>query len=132
MIKRAQDSGWSTVPEDQYKNEPGTWMDVTRQVLFSSSNSAFETRYFNIAAGGYSSFERHQHEHCVIVLDGSGRVRLGNEWHEISARDVIHVEPGQPHQFLADSASSLGILCIVNRDRDRPELLGNDSPDRTS
>ncbi|MBL8048807.1 MAG: cupin domain-containing protein [Chthonomonas sp.] len=131
MIKRAEERGWEGVPTDEYKNEPGTWMNVTREVLFNSPESGFETRYFRLDAGGYSSFERHQHEHCVVVLDGAGEVRLDNTWHQIGPRDVIHVMPGQPHQFRAGE-HALGILCIVDRHRDRPELLGNDPNDRTS
>lgn len=131
MIRRANGPSWEGVEATLYKNEPGTWMDVSRRVLFSTPDSTFETRFFLIEAGGYSSFERHQHEHCVVVLSGSGRVRLGDEWHDIGTHDLVHVEPNTPHQFRAD-LEPLGILCIVDRHRDAPELLGNSSADHTS
>lgn len=106
-----------------YKNEPGTWMDVSRHVLFDSENCAFQTRYFEISMGGYTSFEKHAHEHCVVVLHGSGRVRLGDQWHDLEPGDVVGVESWTPHQFAAATNSTLGILCIVDRERDRPVLL---------
>ena len=132
MLHKASGSEWEGVSRESYKDEPGTWMQVTRQRLFASENSPFETRIFRIEAGGYSSFEHHQHEHCVIVLSGQGKVRLGEHWHEISARDLIHVEPNQPHQFCASSKQSMEIICIVSRDRDRPVLLGNETAPETS
>ena len=124
MIRRWHGSGWSETEIEKYKNEPGTWMDVDRQILFDSESSQFQTRYFEIAPGGYSSFEEHEHEHCVMVLRGSGQVRLNDAWQEIQFRDVVHVGPHVPHQFKNDGDEPFGILCIVDRVRDRPTLLG--------
>jgi len=106
-------------------------MDVDRHVVFDSSSSQFQTRYFEIAPGGYSSFEQHGHEHCVVVLTGTGQVRLGDAWHELAERDVVHVGPNVPHQFRNVAAAPFGILCIVDRDRDRPILLST-LPDEQS
>lgn len=106
-------------------------MDVTRTVLFDSENSTFQTRYFELAPGGYSSHEQHQHEHCVVVLRGSGRVRLGETWSEIGPNDVIHVGPGVPHQFEAP-LETMGILCIVDRVRDPAVPIQNQTATETS
>lgn len=125
MIHKSNNKTWPTVDLTTYKNDPGTWQDVSRRVLFSSPNSLFETRYFELAPEGYSSHEHHQHEHCVVVLQGEGEVLLDNDWHTISEGDVIHVSPHQPHQFRNPSSEPFGILCIVNRERDVPQLLGN-------
>ncbi len=121
-------SGWEGVEVTSYKNEPGTWMHVTRQVLFSSDASQFEVRFFEVAPGGYTSYERHQHEHCVLILSGRGRVRIGDTWSEICAETLVRIHSGTPHQFAADDGTPMGILCIVDRQRDVPELLGNESP----
>jgi quercetin dioxygenase-like cupin family protein len=106
-------------------------MDVTRTVLFDSETSKFQTRYFELSPGGYSSFEQHQHEHCVVVLKGKGRVRLGDQWSEIGPNDVIHVGPGIPHQFEAQD-ETLGILCIVDRERDPAIPIQNLASSETS
>jgi quercetin dioxygenase-like cupin family protein len=113
------------IPVTSYKNEPGTWVDVTRRVL-SAGEAAFEARYFEVGANGYTSFEKHQHEHFVVVLTGSGRVRLDGNWFEISDHDVIRIGSGIPHQFHNDRAKPLGFLCVVDRQRDRPILLEDD------
>ncbi len=120
MIKRRQADTWTDTTVDIYKDEPGTWMQVTKQVLFESDQSSFQTRYFEIAPGGYSSHEKHEHEHCVLVLKGEGEVLLGEEWHKVGLQDVVHVRPMQPHQFVNKGTEPFGILCIVDKDRDRP------------
>jgi mannose-6-phosphate isomerase-like protein (cupin superfamily) len=83
----------------------------------------FEARCFEIEPRGFTSFERHAHTHFVLILSGSGRVRLGDDWHPIGPLDVVRVDPFQPHSFANNGSVPLRILCVVDRDRDRPELL---------
>ncbi len=101
-------------------------MDVSRRVLFSTPNSQFESRVFDLRPGGYSSLEKHEHEHCVMILDGGGTVVLDGDEQGVSAMDVVHVRPWQVHQFKA-GPDGLKILCVVDRVRDVPVLLENES-----
>lgn len=126
MIEKGVGLEWPGVEKTTYKNEEGQWQDVSRRVLFSSEASKFETRYFEIEPGGYTSHEKHQHEHCVVVMRGSGRVLLNGIWQNLALGDVVHVGPMVAHQFMNQSDESFGILCIVDKDRDRPILLGNE------
>ena len=126
-ICRRTEAGWEGIVPTTYKNEPGTWVDVARHVLFDSPDSQFQVRYFEIAPNGYSSFEMHQHEHCVVVIRGSGQVRLGDVWREIGEGDLVRVLSETPHQFRSEG-ETLGILCIVDAKRDAPRLLGNSEP----
>ncbi|MBX3118421.1 MAG: cupin domain-containing protein [Fimbriimonadaceae bacterium] len=112
-----------------YKDEPGTWVGVTRRNLSEAADAQFEVRYFEIAPDGYTSFEKHEHEHCVIVLRGIGEVRLGDNWTQVTEQDVVRVSGGEPHQFRNRNREPFGILCIVNRERDRPVLLEDGSKD---
>jgi quercetin dioxygenase-like cupin family protein len=132
VIQRFRDWTWEGVDCDSYKDEPGTWMTVARQNLSERCEGAFEVRYFEVAPGGYTSFERHEHEHCVIVLRGSGRVRLDNEWHSLEPHDVVRVVGGTPHQFQNPHGEPFGILCVVDKERDRPVLLDSEGAPRTS
>lgn len=131
-IHRSEGFSYPEVEMTTYKDEPGTWVAVTRRVLHPDAGTKFETRYFEVAPGGYTSYERHGHEHMVVVLRGTGRVRLGNEWSDIASGDVVRVSSGTPHQFVNDGEDSFGILCIVDRERDRPVLLNNDGSPRAS
>lgn len=82
----------------------------------------FITRYFEIQPGGYSTMERHQDPHVVVVLRGRGRVLLGDKSYEIGPYDCVYVSLKAYHQFQATGDEPLGFLCTVDRIRDRPEL----------
>jgi quercetin dioxygenase-like cupin family protein len=96
--------------------------DVTRQVLIGDEDLACELRYFEIAAGGHSTLERHGHSHGVMVLTGRGACLVGREVHPVGPHDLVRIPPWTWHQLRADPDSPLGFLCMVNRDRDRPVL----------
>ncbi len=132
MILRHGQSGWEGVPVTNYKDEPGTWVGVSRRVFTEGLCCSFEARCFELSPGGFTSFERHRHTHFVLVLSGSGRVRLGNEWHTIGPMDVVLVGPEQPHRFQNDGREPLRILCVVDRERDRPVLLDPDQASEAS
>ncbi|TAM59368.1 cupin domain-containing protein [bacterium] len=84
-----------------------------------------QVRHFDVAPGGYSSLERHQHEHYVIISHGSGTAVVGREAHQVHEGDVIYVPAGTAHQFIcaAGAAAPLGFYCVVSAERDRPRLL---------
>ena len=98
--------------------------DVTRQVLFDDATLDCQLRYFEVAPGGWSTLERHQHVHAVLVL--RGRRPLPGRRPGLRPRPP---RPGQRpaatwHQFRAGEDEPLGFLCLVNADRDRPQLPG--------
>ncbi|MDX2066196.1 MAG: cupin domain-containing protein [Fimbriimonadaceae bacterium] len=130
MIYRSADFAYPQLERTTYKDEPGTWVAVSRRLLAPESQTAFETRYFEIAPHGYTSYERHAHEHVVVVLRGAGEAQLGQTWAPVKEGDVVHVQPHVPHQFRNPHAEPFGILCVVNRDRDRPVLLNDDGTPR--
>lgn len=114
---------WEGVELLRYKDEGSApFRDITRQVLFAPPDQASELRYFEIAPGGYSTLERHEHTHAVLILRGRGTVRLGDEIHEIAERDLVTVDPLTWHQFYAAADCALGFLCLVSKERDRPQL----------
>ena len=123
--------GWEGITARPYKRLDGTWSGVTRQLLAggAQSSSSFELRYFELAPGGRSSHERHQHEHAVVVLRGEGEVLLGDAVHPLRAGDFVRVAPGDPHQFRNTGEEPLGFLCVVDAERDRPvPVSGDETP----
>src|SRR2546426_12694657 len=78
---------WAGVPMREYKTGDVPYRDVTRQTLLGEGAGeepfSFVTRYFEIQPGGYSTFERHQHPHAVVVIRGKGRVTLGGTSYDI-------------------------------------------------
>jgi len=121
------DFRWQDIDRLRYKDEGSApFKDVTRQVLFAQPDQASELRYFEIAAGGYSTLERHEHTHAVLILRGRGEVRIGDEQHALNERDLVTIDPLTWHQFHAAADSALGFLCLVRRERDRPQLPSAD------
>ncbi len=123
-VIRARAFRWDGVPVTAYKESGALFRDVTRQTLLGEGAGedglSFLTRYFEVQPGGWSTLERHEHPHTVVVLRGRGRVVLGDVTHDIAPYDVVYVAPGAVHQFRATTDEPLGFLCIVDRERDRP------------
>src|SRR5262245_16287555 len=76
---------WEGVPVIEYKQPADHHCGVIRTVLVGASGekTAFHVRYFEIAPGGYTTLERHEHEHVVVVLRGQGTVNLGKDTYPI-------------------------------------------------
>jgi mannose-6-phosphate isomerase-like protein (cupin superfamily) len=114
---------WEGVEVLAYKQEGAApFRDVTRQVLFDDSSLAAQLRYFEVAPGGWTTLERHEHVHNVMVIRGRGRCLVGEEAWDIAQNDLVSVPPMTWHQFRAAPDEPLGFLCLVNRERDRPQL----------
>lgn len=132
MIQRAGQYEWPEIEIKEYKDRPDTFLNVSRRTFFEPNSAKFQVRYFEVGPGGFTSFEQHEHEHCVMVIRGKGKVRLGHEWSELNLHDSVYVGPMVPHQFRNEGDEPFGILCVVDRDRDRPTLLDSEANPRTS
>ncbi len=126
-VIRCRDYRWQGVELKAYKQEQAPYQDVTRQTLLGEGPGEdalqFITRYFEVLPGGYSTLELHQHPHSVIILRGTGHVLLGNDTHAVAPFDCVYVAPGTKHQFRATGDEPLGFLCVVDRLRDRPQVV---------
>lgn len=112
--------GVNTVPYKQ--DDRALFKSITRQVLFADPQLHAELRYFEIEPGGYSTLERHEHMHAVLILRGQGHCLVGKEVRAVELRDLITVPPLTWHQFRASADEPLGFLCMVNAVRDKPQL----------
>ncbi|QQE10476.1 hypothetical protein JD969_13305 [Planctomycetota bacterium] len=127
-VLRCEDWYWSGREVSEYKAAGGDlpFEKVARQELIGKfgEKTQFDLRYFEIGLGGYSSEEKHVHEHVIIVVRGKGRLRLdgGEKVEELGVMDVAYVEPGRVHQLVCDEEEGepFGFFCIVDHERDRP------------
>lgn len=118
---------WDDVDLLRYKQEgEAPFRDVTRQVLFDGGAIAAQLRYFEVAPGGHTTLERHEHVHHVMVIRGRGRCLVGDAVHELGMHDLVRVPPMTWHQFHAAADEPLGFLCLVPSERDRPQLPDDD------
>ncbi|MEQ8195673.1 MAG: cupin domain-containing protein [Rhodospirillales bacterium] len=121
------DFRWEGVEQLAYKEEgEAPFKAVTRQVLFRDPDLKCELRYFEVAPGGHTTLERHEHIHAVMILRGAGQCLVGDDVREVKERDLVTVPPLTWHQLRAGGDQPLGFLCMVNAERDRPQLPGED------
>ncbi len=123
-LRRAAGPGaWEEVAVVAYKEDATTpFKAVTRQVLFADAALGCELRYFEVAPSGHSTLERHAHVHAVMIHRGHGRCLVGSDVRDVAAGDLVFIPPMTWHQFRAAADDCLGFLCMVNAQRDTPQL----------
>ena len=122
IIRHLDGFRWEGVPVLNYKEEGSHFKTISRQILFEGGPKlGTELRYFEIESGGHSTLERHDHIHSVMIIRGTGHCLVGDTIYPLAGNDLVYVPSMTWHQFRATSGEPLGFLCLVNRDRDRPE-----------
>ena len=116
---------WDGIKDEKYKAEGTGWADVVRRVLIGShgESTKFHLRYFEITPGGFSSLERHRHEHVVVCVRGKGVVRAGTKKINMRFLDTLYIAPDTVHQLSNPFDEPFGFLCVVDAERDRPVVL---------
>ncbi|HEY7578985.1 MAG TPA: cupin domain-containing protein [Acetobacteraceae bacterium] len=123
LFRAFLDYRWDQVACQPYKEEGAApFRAISRQVLFAEPRLGCELRYFEMAPGGYSTLERHEHMHAVMILRGNGTCLVGEEVREVRPFDLVTIPSWSWHQFRATKDEPLGFLCMVNALRDRPRL----------
>ena len=118
-----EDFRWEAVAHQPYKQDGSApFKDISRQVLFHEDALGCELRYFEMDANGYSTLERHEHAHAVMILRGSGDCMVGEEVRAVKQFDLVSIPAWTWHQFRATGGVPMGFLCMVNVQRDRPQL----------
>jgi quercetin dioxygenase-like cupin family protein len=124
---------WKGVEARPYKPStdpaPGmAWSGISRFTISRAqeTGAAFETRYFEIAPGGYSSLEKHTHAHQILVLRGFGRALVGREVLDLHPLDIVSVGAGVPHRWVNSGEEPFGFLCTVDAERDRPQPVSEE------
>ena len=75
-------------------------------------------RFFHLPPGTVSRLEKHEHEHYVVIGEGTGHAIVGDTVREVRMHDVVYVAPMQPHQFVNRSDAPFGFFCLVSAVRD--------------
>ena len=122
-VRAFRDFRWDGVNHLPYKEEGSApFRAISRQVLFEEPDLECELRYFEMDSAGYSTLERHQHMHGVMIFRGHGHCLLGTTVHAVKPGDLVTIPAWTWHQFRATRNEPLGFLCMVNHRRDRPQL----------
>lgn len=108
FIRRAGDMPGQPVAMDGVK-------DVSMRLMVGRDDGApsFAMRHFTVEPGGHTPRHRHNYEHEVYVVEGTGRFEHDGEFHTLTAGDVLFVEPNVIHQFVNESDAAFTFLCLV-------------------
>ena len=118
------DWSWDRIPQEMYKMDGASFSGCSRYELLGKrgESTLFHVRYFEVAPGGWTTLEKHEHEHAVVGVRGSGVVQLGPRVYPVNVGDVAYTAPMDVHQLRCekDAKEPFGFVCVVASDRDRP------------
>jgi len=89
--------------------------DVRKAVVISEKEgwSDHTLRVFTIGLGGYTPRHLHDWEHINYIMKGRGKLRLGDEVHELKEKDFAVVPSNVEHQFENPYDEEFEFICIV-------------------
>jgi quercetin dioxygenase-like cupin family protein len=128
LVHRFNDFTWEGIEIKGYKKstegKTTSFACVEKQVICpSDSDIDFEVRYFEIGKGGYTTLEKHEHVHFVVIVRGKGKIIIGEQVFEAHPFDAFKVPSWDAHQLINTDATPFGFFCSVNAQRDKYRLL---------
>ena len=82
-----------------------------KYLLHKGNGATLQLRLFTIEVGGYTSAERHAHEHEVFVLRGNAVVKGDRIKAEIQPGSVVFIPAFEEHQFVNVGSEPVEFLC---------------------
>lgn len=73
----------------------------------------FYMRLFEIAPGGHSPLHRHNYEHEIFILEGSGMAIYGGEKYSLEPGHFLFIPPDEEHQLQNTGDGTLKFLCLI-------------------
>ena len=89
--------------------------DVKLRWVISKKDGAenFAMRVFEIQPGGFTPLHKHDWEHEVFILHGSGKAKNKNIEESFKQGDVFFIKPNEWHQFVNDTDDILKFICLI-------------------
>lgn len=73
----------------------------------------FTMRLFDVQPGGHTPLHKHEWEHEVFIVSGSGEIRNKTKREVFKQGDVIFVPSKELHQFVNTSEELLQFICVI-------------------
>ena len=122
-VLHRENGGWTGKIPVAYKDDgTAAFLNISRIELVgkSGTGTSFDLRYFEIGPGGFSSFEKHVHEHVIIGVRGCGILLKNGNRYPVGTNDIAYVGKLEAHQLRNERQEPFGFYCIVDHTRDRP------------
>lgn len=121
---------WTGATKVDYKpssDGPVTFNETTRQNLVENGfGTNFHLRYFECNVGGFSTLEKHEHVHVVVIARGKGKVIVDENIYNVKPMDLIVIPNNAAHQLINIGEEPFGFFCTVDAKRDKFNLLTKD------
>lgn len=114
-----QEFHWEGARTRLYQNDGTNQVSETWMIGKAEGAQNFAFRYYQLSPGSHSQKEQHHYDHGILVLQGNGEVQLGEDHHQVSRGDIIHIEPDMLHQVKNTSTAPLGFLCVIPARREK-------------
>lgn len=110
---KAKVTHYTDVPAKAFGDEaPGV---AIRWVIDEQNDHApnYALRVIEVAPGSHTPDHSHPFEHENFVIEGQGRVLIGEEWHDVKVGDVILVPAGVRHTYANTGSGDFKFLCGI-------------------
>src|SRR5512139_3178664 len=81
----------------------------------------YASRLIEVAPGRSTPDHTHPFEHENFILEGTGKVRINDVWHELGSGYVVFVPPGARHRYVNSGQGPFKFLCGIPVSRLRPK-----------
>lgn len=81
----------------------------------------YASRLVEVEPGRSTPDHTHPFEHENFILEGKGKVRIDEAWHELGPGYVVFVPPGARHSYVNTGESPFKFLCGIPVSRLRPK-----------
>ena len=103
----------TAVPAENVAVEGAAGVKIQWLIGHEDQPENFCMRLFELAPEGHTPRHAHPWEHEVYILAGAGQVAGESSDLEFKAGSVVHVAPGEVHQFRNTGGETLRFLCLV-------------------
>jgi quercetin dioxygenase-like cupin family protein len=73
----------------------------------------YALRVIEVAPGGHTPQHTHPYEHENYVMEGQGRVLLGEEWQDVGPGSIVFVPPDMLHTYVNAGSTPFRFLCGI-------------------
>ncbi len=102
---------YTQVEKERVENANGTWI----RWLITERDGApnFAMRLFEVEPGGHIPAHKHPWEHEIFVLEGEGRIRIGDNNYVVKPGYVVFIPPDIVHEYWNTGKTFLKFICVI-------------------
>jgi quercetin dioxygenase-like cupin family protein len=78
----------------------------------------FHMRHFEVEVGGHTPHHKHDYEHEVLILKGTGVLKSEDGDQPFRPGDVVWIPPNEMHQFRNTGDAPVEFICLIPAPQD--------------